>query len=438
MRIAFIAAGAGGMYCGSCLRDAALARAARALGHELLLVPVYTPMRIDGESPAERRVFLGAVEMYLSEKLPRFRRWGGPLGKLLGSQRILRWLSRFALGGRPDDMGRLTVSMLRGEEGSQRAAYEELAAWLRDHARPEIVHLTNALLVGLAPSLRSRLGVRVVCGLQGEDLFLEGLPAKYREEAVHILKDRATSVDRFVSASAYYADRASGLFDIPRARIDVVPSGIDVDVFGDPGATDEGSRGSRPPTIGYFARIAPEKGLHVLVDAFTILARREGLGDVRLKVGGYLGGKGIAYASALGRRIALAGLASRVEILGTLDLAEKVRFFRSIDVLSVPTVYADPKGIFVLEALASGVPVVQPAHGAFPEILAATGGGLLHEPGDPEDLAEKLASLIEDPRLRIGLGERGRASVRELFTARRMAEATVDVYGRVLATGRTP
>jgi glycosyltransferase involved in cell wall biosynthesis len=434
MRIAFIAAGAGGMYCGSCLRDAALAKAARALGHEFLLVPLYTPMRIDEEGLAEDHVFLGAVEIYLRAKLPFLRRMRGPLARILGSQRVLRWLSRFALSGRPEDVGKLTISMLKGEEGSQRLAIEDLVAWLRDHGRPEVIHLTNALLLGLAPSLRSRLGVKVVCGLQGEDLFLESLPTKYREEAVRILAARAASVDRLVATSSYYADRASGLFGIDRDRIDVVPSGIDAEAFGAPA---DAAKGERPPTIGYFARIAPEKGLHLLVEAFLILARREGAGDVRLKVGGYLAGKGIAYAGALRQRIASAGLASRVEVLGTLGAEAKARFFRSIDILSVPTIYPDPKGIFVLEALASGVPVVQPAHGAFPEIVAATGGGLLHEPGDPDDLAAKLASLLDDPRLRTDLGERGRAAVRGRFSARRMAEGTIAVYDRVLSAGRT-
>jgi len=427
MRIAFIAAGAGGMYCGSCLRDNTLVREVNTLGHDMTLLPVYTPLRVDEESAGGTRVFLGAVDIYLQEKFASMRRRPGFLGRLLGSQTVLRWLSRFSLDSSPEEMGRLTISMLDGEDGNQRRSIEELTCWLAQHPRPEVVHLTNALLCGLAVPLRRALGVPIVCGLQGEDLFLDGLPADFRGEALRRIRERTADVERFVAASRYYAERSAALFGIDPGRIDAVVSGIrtgDFTVL--PPLPEDGRR----PTIGYLARIAPEKGLHVLVDAFERLA--VAFPDLRLRVGGYLGGRNIAYAAAVRRRLAASGLSDRVEILGTLDRSQKLAFLRTLDVLSVPTVYAEPKGIFIMEALASGVPVVQPRHGVFPELVEGTGGGLLHDPQDAADLASKLAILIENPDLRRSLAEKGRAAVLDRFSARRMADDTIEVYRKVL------
>ncbi|MGQ9590776.1 MAG: glycosyltransferase family 4 protein [Planctomycetota bacterium] len=429
MKIVLVAAGAGGMYCGSCLRENALALELRALGHEVLVAPVYTPLRTDEDSAAEGRVFLGAVEVYLEEKLPGLFGRRGLLRRLASSQALLRAVSRFALGASARDLGRLTVSALRGPDGRAKTSVEDLVSWVAGTARPDVVHLSNALLSGIAPPLR-RAGFRVACGLEGEDLFLDSLPAEYRERAIALVRANAGSVDRFLAASAAYADRAAALFSIELGRIDVVRTGIRTRDYEAPPERRE----DRPPAVGYFARIAPEKGLAVLAEAFAILARSGSFPDLRLRVAGYLGGANVRHAARIRRWLASQGLARRVEILGTLERREKIEFLRSLDVFSVPSVVPEAKGIFVLEALACGVPVVEPAHGAFVELVEATGGGLLAEPGSARDLAEKLAKLLADPALRRELGERGRAAVLERFSARRMAEETSESYRRAAAS----
>jgi glycosyltransferase involved in cell wall biosynthesis len=429
MKIAFLAAGAGGMYCGSCLRDNALALAMRPLGHEMTLVPVYTPLRLDETSAAQRQVLFGAVDVYLQEKFPSLRTRRGVLGRLLGSQLVLRWLSRLSLGMQPEPLGRLTVSVLRGEHGNQKRSLQELVTWLKRHVRPDVIHLTNALLVGFAEPLSRELGVPVICGLQGEDLFLGEIPEALRAEAVQLVAASSRHVDRFLATSSYYAERARAFFGLDASAVRVVRSGIRLDDFpeeSDPDPQD------RPVTIGYLARLAPEKGLHILIDAFRMLAER--YPDLRLKVGGYLSRQNLSYVASLRRLLTSAGLSSRVEILGTLDRSRKLALLRSIDVFSVPTVYPEPKGIFVLEALASGVPVVLPRHGAFPELVEATRGGLLHEPEAAEDLAGRLASLLEDDEQRRLLGEGGRSAVRSEFSAERMARETLEQYQEVLGS----
>jgi glycosyltransferase involved in cell wall biosynthesis len=436
MRIAFLAGGAAGMYCGSCLHDAGLASAMRALGEDFLLIPAYTPLRLDDDTAVEPRVFFGAVDVYLQEKVPWLRERGGFLGRLLGAPAILRGVSRLSGSTSPGVLGRLTVSILRGEEGNQRRSLRELAAWLRAEARPDVVHLSNALFVGFAREIKEAVGAPVVAGLQGEDLFIDGLPEPYRREALRLLAERSADVDRFVAPSAYYAGRMSSWGGIDPAKVAVVRPGVRTN-GGGAGAGPPGAAGeARPPVIGYLARISPEKGLHVLADAFARIAASGEFPGVRLRVAGYLGRKERRYAAAVRRALAREGVRDQVEVLGTIGGKEKLAFLREIDVLSVPTVHPEPKGLFVLEAFASGVPVVQPAHGSFPELVETSGAGLLHAPGDARDLAEKLGAVLRDADLRRRLATAARTAAGDIFTPARMAGAMREVYRGLPGGGR--
>jgi glycosyltransferase involved in cell wall biosynthesis len=116
----------------------------------------------------------------------------------------------------------------------------------------------------------------------------------------------------------------------------------------------------------------------------------------------------------------------------TPDHASKVGFLQALDVFSVPAIFREPKGLYVLEALANGVPVVQPRHGSFPELLEATGGGILFNPGDPHDLARALCYLRDNPAQRLEMGRHGQEVVQQRFHARAMAENTLAVYRNYL------
>jgi glycosyltransferase involved in cell wall biosynthesis len=132
------------------------------------------------------------------------------------------------------------------------------------------------------------------------------------------------------------------------------------------------------------------------------------------------------------------GLADAFEHIESPDHASKVRFLQSLDVLSVPTTYREPKGLYVLEALANGVPVVQPRHGSFPELVEATGGGLLVNPDDPADLARGLRHLLDDAAHREELGRKGKEAVHQRFHAGRMAQDTMDVFRQYVAALAPP
>jgi glycosyltransferase involved in cell wall biosynthesis len=424
MRIAYIAAGAADMYCGSCLHDNTLASALQKMGHDVALVPTYTPLRVEGPTISLDRVFFGALNVYLQQKAAAFRHTPEAFDWLLDRPGLIRRAARLGASTDPTELGDLTYSILQGEQGFQAKELEKLIAWLRDDLRPDVVHLTNSMFAGFARNLKKELGVPVVCSLQGEDLFLDQLTEPWRTRVRELLSERARDVDAFVVNSAWYADKmAEYLGGVDRKRMIVIPLGLRLDGHG--GAVEREPGG--PFTIGYLARICPEKGLHVLVEAFRLLAV-QAPGQIRLRVAGYLGARDRKYLEDLEARISGWGLAGAFEHVGEVDREEKIRFLQSLDVLSVPTTYRDPKGLFVLEALANGVPVVQPRHGAFPEMIEATGGGLLVEPESPEDLARGLTELQRDPGLRRELGQRGREAVHARFDDRAEAEATLQAY----------
>jgi glycosyltransferase involved in cell wall biosynthesis len=424
MRIAYITAGAAGMYCGSCLHDNTLVAALAAQGHEALLIPTYTPIRTDEPDVSQKRVFFGGVNVFLQQKLALFRHTPWSIDRLFDAPRLLRWASHFAARTQAEQLGDLTVSMLKGEHGYQRKEVAKLVHWLAREVRPEIVNLTNALLSGLVHEVKKQLAVPILCTLQGDDIYLESLSEPFRGASLELIRDHCREIDGFITTSGYYADFMTGYFGIPRERIHVVYPGLNLAGHGGPRLTNNG----QPYTIGYFARICPEKGLHLLVEAFRILRQSPGAPACRLRVSGWLGDNNRPYLDGIRRRLREAGLLGDFEHTESPDHATKVRFLQSLDVLCVPTTYREPKGLYVLEALANGIPVVQPRHGSFPELIEATGGGLLVNPEDPEDLARGLRQLLENVAHREELGRKGKEAVQQRFTADRMARETAEVY----------
>ncbi len=423
MRIAYIAAGAADMYCGSCLHDNTLAAALQKMGHEVALVPTYTPLRTESPGVSLDRVFFGALNVYLQQKAAAFRHTPEALDRLLDRPGLIQRAARLGASTDPTELGDLTHSILQGEEGFQAKELAKLVDWLRDDFRPDVIHLTNSMFAGFARNLKRELGVPVVCSVQGEDLFINQLREPWRSRVRELLSERARDVDAFQVNSAWYADFMADYLKCDRNRMFVVPLGLTLQ-----GHDGEPHAESDPLTVGYLARICPEKGLHVLVEAFRLLA-----GRVRLRVAGYLAERDRPYLEELESRIAGWGLSGFYERVGEVSREGKIHFLQTLDVLSVPTVYLEPKGLFVLEALANGVPVVQPRHGAFPELIEATGGGLLVEPDSPEELARGIETLMRDPALRRELGRRGREAVHARFHDRAEAEETLRVYERLLA-----
>ncbi len=433
MRIAYITSGAAGMYCGSCMNANTLATALIAQGHDVALVPTYTPMRIDEESVARDRMFFGALNAFLVQKYPLLRRMPRALTWLLDRPALLERLARWSGKGNMDDIGALTLSMLQGEQGPQAPELERLVAWLRDDFKPDIVHLSFTLFLGFARRLKEEIGVPVVSSVQGEEILLDELPDAYRSQIVAEMQRRIADVEAVVAPCSFYAEHMQDLLAVPKEKMRTAPLGIAAEDYArDRAAADRSSSPDRPLVVGFLARACPEKGLDYLIEAFAKLTEQFGRDRLRLRVAGYLSPRDEDYMAAQRQRVRDLGLEDRVTFEGEVDRQAKIDFLRSVDVFSVPTRYHEPKGISLIEALACGVPVVQPHHGAFPEMVQATGGGLLVEPDNVDALTVGLATLLTDEEARRSMARKARAGVLRHHTATAAAERTLAVYRSVL------
>jgi glycosyltransferase involved in cell wall biosynthesis len=435
MKILYLTAGAANMYCGSCLRDNALATELIRAGHDVMLLPVYTPTLTDERNVSRSdKVLFGGISVYLQQHASIFRRTPWLIDKLWDSTTALKLAARRSIPVNPKLLGELTVSMLRGEDGRQRKEFDKMAHWLREQERPDVVTLPNSLLLGLARPIKEILRSPVVCTLQGEDLFLDGLDENYRLESLELIRASVEHVDAFVAVNESYAEFMSGHLEIPASKMRVVPLGINLEDYeARIGETNTRRTNSHAFTVDYFARVAPEKGLHVLCEAYSRFRKREDVAASRsrLEVAGYLAPEHEDYLRGIERHINERGLGAEFHYRGALGREEKIAFLQNSDVLSVPATYDEPKGISLLEAMACGVPVVQPRRGGFTEIVERTGGGLLVAPDDADVLAAGLYELWKDPLRRVELGERGARGVRADYSVARMAERALEVYREV-------
>jgi glycosyltransferase involved in cell wall biosynthesis len=423
MKILSITAGAAGMYCGSCLRDNALAAELIKQGHDVLLVPIYTPTLTDEPNVSSHRVFFGGISVYLEQHVPLFRHTPKLLDRLWDSEAALKMVARRSIAVDPKALAELTISMLKGEHGHQRKELDNLIDWMRREQRPDVVNLPNSLLIALAGPIKRELSLPIFCTLQGEDLFIDGLGEPYRSEALELIRSNIEFVDGFVAVSEFCAQARSRDLGIPQDKMHVVPLGINLS-----GYEKRERNESKEFVIGYLARVAPEKGLHVLCEAYKLLRERTPGRSIKLEIAGYLAPEHHHYLSEIEKKVAEWGLSGEVHYRGVLDRESKLEFLRGLDVLSVPATYDEPKGLSLLEAMAAGVPVVQPRRGSFPEIIERTGGGLLVEGTDAESIASGLLSLVESPSIRMELGERGFAGVRDHYSVSNMARRSIEVY----------
>jgi glycosyltransferase involved in cell wall biosynthesis len=496
--LVYLTAGAAGMFCGSCMHDNALARAMNQTGPwQVTLVPTYTPIRTDEADVSVDQVFFGGINVYLQQKMP----WLGVLpyfvDRWLDQPWLIRRLTAKASDTSPVLLGQLAVSMLRGRHGNQRKEVKRLIRWLKTEAKPDAIVLTNVLIGGCVRDLQQELGVPVVATLQGDDAFLDSLPEPYRSQATSLAGEVARRCDQLWVHSDCYARYMADYLSVPRERMRLMRLGIDTAAFGlagDGGFFAEsqatktvgetpdisGSRSAAttldgfdhagagqadqlpatdpspsPWVIGYLARLAPEKGLHRLIDAFLHLKAQSRFAHVQLRVAGWLGDHRREWFETHWNRLLEAGLGSSVSYQVDLNHAEKMTFLKEIDLLCVPTQHFEPKGLFALEAMAAGVPVLVPARGVFAELVPATGGGRLARPDlDSLDPAEKarasqgsldgpsssdwpslenvLEEMVSDPLGCQSLGLAGRTAVLAEYNAHYMACETMAALDELL------
>jgi len=431
MNIVQLTPGAGGMFCGNCFHDNTLVAALRRMGHDVVMLPMYLPIRLDeADQSAGMPVFFGGINVYLEQKFPFFRHAPRWLHRWMNSPRLLAWAAGRAARTRAAEVGVLTLSMLRGEQGAQDREITELITWLKTQSRPDILCLSNALLIGMVRRVRGELGVPVVCLLQGEEPFLDALPEPHREPVGRELTARAAEVDAWIAPSRWAADRMIARLKLPPERVHVVYNGINLAGFGEPAPS---AARAAPPVLGYFARMCREKGLDTLVEAFIELRRHGQVPNLKLRIGGGCGPGDEPFVNDVRTRLAGVNLLQDTSFHPNLSRADKIAFLRDLTVFSVPALYGEVFGLYLIEAMACGVPVVQPRHGAFPEVLEATGGGVLCEAGNVSSLAGSIEQLLLNPDRARSFGDAGRRAVRERFDDGAMARATFAVLEKVVS-----
>ncbi len=426
MRIVQIIPGTGNFYCGTCLRDHALAKGLRSLGHDATMVPLYLPLVTESADDAQP-IFFGGINVYLEHRSRLFRALPRWMLRWLDRPALLRWVASRSSMTRASVLGELTVSMLRGEQGRQAGSLDQLATWLDTSGSPNVVSLATGLLVGLAGRIKQITGAPIVCTLQGEDAFLDSLPQPHRAEAWATMARRAADVDAFVAVSRYYAEVMTRRLDLPADRVHVVHNGIELE------GLEPAAQPPSPPVLGYMARMCRDKGLHTLVEAYVLLRERGRVENLKLCIVGARTRADVPFVDSLRQRLAAAGLISDVTFLENIDRRQKLEFLRHLSVLSVPATYGEAFGLYVLEALACGVPVVQPRHGAFAELLEITGGGILCEPDNTPALADAIESVLTNLEPARVEASRARSVVVERFNAARMSGDVAKVCELVLA-----
>ena len=429
MRITQITPGAGdNFYCENCLRDNAVVRELRRAGHDALMVPLYLPPLSDGPAAVtDVPIFFGGINVYLQQKSGLFRKTPRWIDRLFDARGLLRWAGKKAGMTKAKVLGETMLSMLRGEHGRQVKELNRLTAWMARQDRPDIVCLSNAMLVGLTRRIKETLSVPVVCLLQDEVGFVDALPDEYRTRAWDLLVERADDVDAFIAVSRFYAEAMARRLRLDADRVHVVYNGIH------PNGYEPAAAGADGPAIGFLSQMCRGKGLDTLVEAFIELKTgRSAVPDLKLRLAGGKTDADKAFLQDIRARLADAGVAEDVEFLDAFDRSAKQAFLPTLSVLSVPTREGEAFGLFVLEALACGVPVVLPDHGAFGELIEATGGGLLCRPNDPADLARAIRELLTDVDRAREMGRRGREVVLRDFHIRRTAQELIAVYQKVL------
>ncbi|MEI8351382.1 MAG: glycosyltransferase family 4 protein [bacterium] len=426
MKIIHIIPGTGDVfYCQNCMRDKELVMALRKQGHDVVLVPMYLPLFAEGEAFGAEQipVFYGAVSVYLAQVVPGFQLVAPWFRRWLDHPAMLKKVSRKAGTTSARGLEAMTLSVLRGEYGRQKQELDRLMDWLTSRERPDIIHLSSALLLGLAGRIRRELKVPVFCSLQDEDSWIDSMDPAAAGQAWALMSEKARDITAFTPVSQYYsALMQSKLIGVPGDRFHVVPIGISTGSYG------EAHWKPDRPVIGYLSRMSESMGLGTLVDAFVLIHHRGRVKSPMLRITGGSTPEDQPFLEAVKRRLAAVNLLSAVEFCDEYARSRRPGFLQSLTVMSVPAPCPEALGMFMLEAMASGVPVVQPRLGAFPEIIRATGGGVCYEPGDVAGLADALEDVLLDESKWRALSRSGRDGVRARFDAGVTAAIMAGLY----------
>lgn len=428
MKITNIVPGFGGtFYCGNCLRDSAYTTWLKKIGHDAVTLPLYMPLNaLNNYSTNDVPVFFGAVNVYLEQKFKFFRHMPKWLHNFLNSPAILRFASKMSESTRAEGLEEMTISMLKGHEGYQKEELDLLINFLKNHEKPDIVHLSNALLMGLAAKIREELKIPVVCSLQDEDVWLDAMSESYQSKLWNLMCEKSKDIDAFIAVSQYFGDLMQKRMCIPDEKLHIVPIGVD------PNAYKYSEPNLETPTIGYLSRMNKENGFEIVIDAFIELKKKAEFKNALLKVSGGKTGDDEKFLKKQLRKLKKNGIENDIEFIEDFSTEKLSDFLSKLSVLSVPVLKGEAFGMYLLESLAGGVPVVQPALAAFPEIVKETKGGSIYEPNTPSALADKLAEVLSDKQQLIEYSKNGRNSVEHKYSTEKVAQSILKIYQQTI------
>ncbi len=427
MKIVHVIPGSGGsFYCGNCLRDSKLFEAIRKKGHDVIILPMYLPLFAHDNNNKDVPVFFGAISIYIKQNYPLFRKMPQWLEKLLNSKPMLKLAAGMANSTRAKGLEDMTVSMLMGEEGQQKKELETMIKWLEDHYKPDLIHISNALLLGLAPMMKKRLNVPIVCSLQDEDVWVDVMSEPFREKVWELMKQKTEHVDKFISVSNYFTDLMKKKMQIDRDKIQTLYLGVN------PADYKYINSIQKPRNIGFISRLSEENGLDILIDAFILLKNHPHHKDTKLLLTGGHTADDKKFLKTQKLKITLAGLKEQVEFLPEFDDSKRADFFNQTAVLSVPVRKGEAFGIYLAEAMASGIAIVQPKLGAFPEVVEISKGGITYENNDPQSLANAWLEIFNDEGKLKKFSENAVKSVETEFNINNLAGKMIDIYNNTI------
>lgn len=427
MKIVNIVPGFGGtFYCGNCLRDSGHTKSLIKLGHDAMMLPIYLPLTMEHDvEKDENPIFFGAVNIYLKQNFKIFKKMPTWMENFFNSSSILRYAAKKAGSTRTEGLEEMTISMLMGKDGNQNDELQELIDFLKVHEKPDIVHLSNALLMGLAKQIKEQLKVPVVCSLQDEDVWVDAMNDHYRKKVWDLMSEKGKDVDAFIAVSDFYAEQVHKNMTIPKEKMHVVPIGIDSGLYKYQAPVQD------TPVIGYISRMYEEHGFGLLIDAYIQLKQDPEFKHVKLKLSGGYTADDKSYVNKQIKKLKKAGVFDDVEFIEDYLAESRFKFFNQLSILSVPVLKGEAFGTYQLESMACGIPLVQPDLGAFGEIIEKTGGGVTYSPNTPTALMEKWKEVLKQPELIQEMSKKGQKAVAEKYAIDSVSEKIAKIYEKL-------
>ena len=420
MKVLFILPGSGdSFYCGNCFRDNLQAMALRKAGHEVIIMPLYLPLK---QSSFQDNVplFFPATTYYVEQKMFGNHRMPTWLKRMLGADVLLDMASSLSGTTSAEGMEDMTLSMIEGEGLAFKENVKELIDWVKQVEKPDIIQLSTSLLLGIAKELKKETNIPIVCSLQDEEVWIDSLKREFVEKAWQGVLANAKYVDRFITTSHYYQQVVET--KLPQlGHVDVIYPGIDVDAY----QTEEYPAN---PTVGFFYRMNELDGLDILADAFVLLKQRGSVPHLKLRIGGGYMSPDKKLVKQVKRT--LKPYHTDVVIEDDYDMNEHADFYRKITVLSVPLRFQEGVGLYLCEAFATGRPVVEPNTGSFAEIVGQA--GLIYEPNDAQHLADALEKILTDQQLYDRCKDHALTMTKERYNDKTLAMQLTEIYGEII------